>query len=905
MSKSACRFTVKVHRKDQLMTKVVNEDSFTIGRSVDCAICLSEDSISRVHLLVSHRNNEILIEDKGSSNGTFLNDIRIAQNTLVNVVPSDNIRIGKSEYVLSIQVDAPSEEVPKVDEEVMPMPAIQKVVSKIAEKAPPVKEEKRSGDVFIHKLDANPDPRIAPRPAQKVDTPYVENGAMFEGERVLHEAHKKAAQIIYESEAKAEKRVQAIYIQAREKQAEADSFYQKKISQAHKEADAIIVGYQNQGQELIHQARKFAEEMRDEVDLYVQNLREKAKQEVEDILLEAKQEADTLKNENYEKALSKAAMDAEDMVANAKSEAQDILGFAKLQADEMLTTARNEIQGQIKDLQQQADEKQRALNTVKKDLENFTVKIQADQEAHETRMHEWGERFKVLMTEVEEAEVALATAQTEEARLAKEIADHQEQAAREVAEHREQFASEIAADREQSAKELSAHRERISNELATHRETIASELSAHKELIAKELTAHKDLIAEETAAHRETISKETSAHKELIAKEISAHKDLIAKELAAHKERIEKESGAHKEQMAKEAGVHKDEVAKLKTFIEDLGIGKKTLESRNKELQEQLGRFQLDIQASEDKKRQLEMEYNQQKTVLRDRLEKENKQLSKEAEERMQDAHLEIGKRMEKMERELFEEIISRKDKITKEVLVVVETRIAKVLEPSKWDEVSSLVYEGVQAVIEGKAISFNGMPNAPTQSQSLKRKRQKEHMRWLSGGVVVGVALVFGGLHVENMVRKDSNPMRTIANEESRKKKEDLERRKFNPPQVSGAKDTYVDSVIYTSGFVTKYQDPDYQQKLYKAASAYLLKTWRVDEDKSIQVLSIASALVKELYEKKQAIHPDFVKDGIAKMRALEKSSSERMKAILGSEVRLESFRRFENKFFDEEMSK
>jgi hypothetical protein len=757
------------------VTKIVNEESFTIGRSIDCAISLSEDSISRVHLIVTHQNNEIFIEDKGSSNGTFINEERISRNTPVRVMPTDGIRIGKSEYVLNIAVDAGAqgdESTSTLPIDISPMPAVQQVVSKIAEKAPVVKDEKRAGDVFIHKIDATADLRVPQRVA-KVEAPFVENSAMFEGERILHEAHKKAAQIIYESEAKAEKRVQAIYIQAREKQAEADSFYQKKISQAHKEADAIIVNFQSQGQELIIQARNFAEEMRDEVELYVQGLREKAKKEVEDILLEAKEEANAIKNETYEKALSKAGIDAEDMLANARSESQDILSFAKLQSEEMLTTARNEIQDQIADLLAQAEEKKKALQALKKELEELTIKSLGDKEERDLREQEWQVRYNTLKSDVEKAELHLKETKADEAKVSKEVAD------------------------------------------------------------------------------------------------------AIA------------------------------EAANLKKQIEGLSNGKKTLEARNKELQEQLGRFQLDIQAGEERKRQMDHEYEQQKTQVRERLEREKQEMMKEGEERIQEAHLEISKRMEKIERDLFEEILGRKEKIVREVMVVIETRIAKVLEPSKWDEVSGLVYEGVHSVIEGKAISFTGMTEAPTQSSSLKRKKKKEHLRWLSGGVVAGVALMFIGLQVQMMVKKDQNPMRTIANEESRKKKEDLERRKFNPPQVRDAKETYVDSVIYTAGFAAKYQDPEFQQKLYKAASAYLLKTWRVDEDKSIQVLSIASALVKELSDKKESIHPDYVKVGIAKMRALELASVTRMKALLGSEVRYESFRRFENKFFEDEVQK
>jgi vacuolar-type H+-ATPase subunit E/Vma4 len=792
MSKSACRYTVRVHRKDQLMTKIVNEESFTVGRSMDCAISLSEDSISRVHLIVSRKNNQILVEDKGSSNGTFLNDAKMAQNTFVSIIPSDKIRIGKSEYVLNIELEVLADESPVLKAPEEPMPAIQQVASKIAEKPTVAKEEKRSGDVFIHKLEANPVPQ---RPVAKVEAAYPENPAMFEGERILHEAHKKAAQIIYEGEAKAEKRVQAIYIQAREKQAEADAFYQKKISDAHKQADSILVQFQTQGQELIAQARHFAEEMRDEVELYVQNARDKTKQEVEDIISQAKDEAEVIKNETYEKALSKAGIDAEDMVANARSESQDILSFARLQSEQMLTTARIEIQDQIKDLQFQAEEKQKALIFIKKEFEDFTIKVQGDKEERDAR------------DKAEKAE-----------REAKDKAEKEEREAR---------------DQEWQARFKS----------------LKSEVEAAEKVLSK-----------------------TASEEEKLAREIAGHRN---------------------------------QVSELQKQVESLTSGKKSLELRNKELQEQLGRFQLDIQAGEDRKRQIDRDYDQQRQQVKERLEKESRAMAKDSEERMQDAQLEIGRRMEKIERDLFDEIISRRDKIVKEVLVVVETRIAKVLEPSKWDEVSSLVFEGVQAVIEGKAISFNGMPDAPKQSQSLARKKKKEHLRWMTGGIVAGVALVFLGLHVRTIIAKDQNPMRTIANEESRKKKEDLERRKFNPPQVTETKDNYTDSVIYTAGYVSKYQDAEFQQKMYKAASSYLLKTWRVDEDKSIQVLSMASALVKELGEKKENIHPDFVKDGIAKMRALEKESLNRMKAVLGSEVRLESFRRFENKFYEEEAAK
>jgi len=73
------------------------------------------------------------------------------------------------------------------------------------------------------------------------------------------------------------------------------------------------------------------------------------------------------------------------------------------------------------------------------------------------------------------------------------------------------------------------------------------------------------------------------------------------------------------------------------------------------------------------------------------------------------------------------------------------------------------------------------------------------------------------------------------------------------------------------------------------------MLKTWRLDEDKSIQRLPPQTA-GKELIEKRENIHPDFVKKGVEKMEELELESRKHMIEILGSEFgmnRLRSLRR------------
>jgi len=67
------------------------EEDVVIGRILDCEIQLSIDNISRRHALISFRNEEYQIEDLGSTNGTYVNGIKVEKCVLRN---HDQIEIG-------------------------------------------------------------------------------------------------------------------------------------------------------------------------------------------------------------------------------------------------------------------------------------------------------------------------------------------------------------------------------------------------------------------------------------------------------------------------------------------------------------------------------------------------------------------------------------------------------------------------------------------------------------------------------------------------------------------------------------------------------------------------------------------------------------------------------------------
>lgn len=74
------------------------EGDFTLGRSSDCDLALRDPIASRRHAKLYVDGERITIEDLGSSNGVFVNDMRI--QGLRELVPGDRIGIGREELTV-------------------------------------------------------------------------------------------------------------------------------------------------------------------------------------------------------------------------------------------------------------------------------------------------------------------------------------------------------------------------------------------------------------------------------------------------------------------------------------------------------------------------------------------------------------------------------------------------------------------------------------------------------------------------------------------------------------------------------------------------------------------------------------------------------------------------------------
>jgi hypothetical protein len=63
-----------------------------IGRSPDCHVFLDDVTVSRRHAEIVHENDDYVIRDLGSLNGTFVNRHRIESSVLAD---DDEVQIGK------------------------------------------------------------------------------------------------------------------------------------------------------------------------------------------------------------------------------------------------------------------------------------------------------------------------------------------------------------------------------------------------------------------------------------------------------------------------------------------------------------------------------------------------------------------------------------------------------------------------------------------------------------------------------------------------------------------------------------------------------------------------------------------------------------------------------------------
>jgi hypothetical protein len=81
-------------------TFMLEEAEIHLGRHAQCEIVLKDLEISRRHLKLSQSGDDWVIDDLGSTNGTWVNGQRIAKQ---KIYPGDRVEIGETAFILRIR----------------------------------------------------------------------------------------------------------------------------------------------------------------------------------------------------------------------------------------------------------------------------------------------------------------------------------------------------------------------------------------------------------------------------------------------------------------------------------------------------------------------------------------------------------------------------------------------------------------------------------------------------------------------------------------------------------------------------------------------------------------------------------------------------------------------------------
>ncbi len=1042
MAKNIQVFIVTIQQGEDVDYKIVDDNSFTVGRSLDATIAFGDPDISRIHLIVTLKHDRIWIEDQGSANGTFVNDQKIPAQKTVSVEPGDKVKVGKSEIYLSFNLlekcfkkeEIVRSQLPKDEKDGL----LRLIQGAHAEAQKIVKLAQDSHDKLV-KIAENKSAGIENATLLKQDE-ILQNASM-QSSQILNDAKRKGVGVINEAQEDAQKKVQDIYEKANSYKKEADDYYKNKIEEAQGDAERVLKENENLSNKIVEEAREKVTVMREFAQRELDQFKNKSLLEIEElkktILNDAEKEKELL--------LQRTEREAQKKVQSLVKETEE---NNKLEHDKMILNAKTEIDQIKKESAHDIDRLKDTISTLQIDVKKFTSEVKDLEEEKKLLMLRYEkeeiERRKAFEDELKSKDDMLEKQLTEkrtdfEDRLKKrqELAEKDISARYmdlEVEEERknkelevfhsglkkkeDEFWAKLKTDREFKLKELDEREKNLADYESkikkdtndwvldtrakyekdwNERETAVKRIEKDKneelalfEKVTKERTLawESELRSKTTAWDADLRSKtnswevetRTKNEKEWSARELELRnlesqkrvelqkwieseqarregdwkdretklagaESAKEKELDAWAKDKQSEFFAKNKSLVEENGLLETRIAELKTVFGKLQSDHEILKAENektktdtqmfssqmidlkkevslliqnrdqlvadsKSYEKRVGEMKFEIDNHANKLDGLKKEFEGQKAQHRSQIEMEKTQMTKDMYDQVNQLKLLELEKMKGVKEDLLSELHKTKERLSKEIHNQVEKALVGSIPVEKLNALSNVVLAKIQSTLEEQTAHIaldtsDESSQLTADTKTVLKKQKRERFQQMVMGFVIG-AISIGILQAGYFkVSNNLNPVKDLIAEQAAEAKKDLDAKKFTPKREPEVKDSYVDLVLYTDQFYEMYLSPDFNERFGKATMEYLLRTWRIEEEKSIQVVAMSKTLVKTLHEKKDSIRTDFLEQGMTKLKETESETESKIVEILGSQVKYESYRKFERKYFRDELEK
>ncbi len=825
------------------LQKVVDGSSFSIGRAPDCVLSVPHAGISRLHVLVTVKRGEIYIMDQESSNGTFLNGTKIEAKRLTHVKPTDEIKLGLSDVIMQFVVLEKHFKTDYIAESLLPSHEKDNLMALIKasnHKAQEIVASAQAQADHINQVATEKSRNLENQTLLKQEE--IITAAQVEAQHFVAEAKRKAAQVLLENEEKAKASVQSIHEQAERIRKEAEVYFQNRVKEAETRGTEIIEQHTKLGQEVVEDIRqktiqKAEAEVREQLSTVVKDIEDKST-----YLKGLTATCDTYEQNRKKEIETEVNLHKENLLAQAEKEKNE--KFAH-------------IESKIKTLE---DDYAARSSSFEKEYSEKTSKLEAEYAA---KTEEVEAEFKRLSTDLEERNKRAV-----------------EEAAAAIIQQKQLLDTEIQNQRQELVK-LTADLNAINQQYTTTKskyddiQGVLQGLQNSEADIIKSLNEKRDQtkryeaelqqIKTEVDAQQEkfvTLKNSTEAQIEDYQSRLSKLKTAFEGESQRLKKESEQEVAAYKEEFKKA----KDEIdQQLK--IEKGEIHKKTMDYMDSE------RARMDEYRSQMLREKKELDQTFDKT--RKDFEAKTKEV------------IELEKQKIEEARQNFMANLNRERQVITDDVTIAIMKIKN--------------NEALTATSIAEAVSrvFNSHVTTHSVESSInssKENIQKVKLQFMGYGLGIAMALLLG---FKVLIQPQVNRHIAGTDEHSEARKP-VERAKYVAPKTLEYKDNYTDLSIYTQNFTDIYLDEALHDKWFKHIAGYMYETWRVDETKSIEAVSISKTLVQSLKNSATNLDAEFYQKGIEKMRELEAESDKRMIEIFGTKVKYEAFKRKEREFFE-----